>query len=75
MIPASYLAANLADVLIPIGGGRVGTERKSAIAAIYEIGFSWRQLTSAFANQYPILLVHMFFSFQDLSRFQSKFLP
>ena len=66
LTPARYLAANLADVLISIRGRRVGAKRKSTKATIYKIGFGWRQLTSAFANQYPILLVHMFSPFMIL---------
>jgi hypothetical protein len=54
------LAANLADVLIPIRRRRAGAEGQSSKATINQVGFGGCQLASTPANQYSVLVIHFF---------------
>jgi hypothetical protein len=54
------LAANLTDVLISIRRRTGGAEGKSTKSPINEVGFRGCQLASASANQYSVLIVHVF---------------
>jgi hypothetical protein len=62
------LAANFTNVLIPIRRRRVGAKRQSPKASIDEVGFRGRQLASTPANQYSVLVIHVFL----LSLFQVR---
>ena len=54
------LTAHLADVLISIRRRRIGAARKSNKASVDHLGFRGRQLASAPANQYSVLVFHVF---------------
>jgi hypothetical protein len=54
------LTAHLADMLISIRRRRVGAEREGNKASIDEGGFGRCQFPSPPANQYSVLIVHIF---------------
>jgi hypothetical protein len=54
------LAANLTDVLISIRRRRGGAEGQSTKSSIDQVGFCRSQLASTPANQYSVLIVHVF---------------
>jgi hypothetical protein len=54
------LTAELANVLISIRMRSVGAEGESSKSSIDDFGFCGRQFASTPANQYPVLVVHIF---------------
>jgi hypothetical protein len=54
------LAADFTNVLISIRRGRGGAKRQSPKASIDEVGFRGRQLASTLADQYSVLVIHVF---------------
>jgi hypothetical protein len=59
------LTAELANVLISIRMRSVGAEGESSKSSINDFGFCGCQFASTPANQYPVLVVHIF-SFHQL---------
>ena|SRR6476646_7584055 len=54
------LAAELANVLISIRRRSIGAEGESSKSSIDDFGFCWCQFASTPANQYSVLVIHVF---------------
>ena len=62
------LTADFTNVLISIRRGTAAAQGKCSKASIDEVSFRGRQLTSAPADQYSFIVIHVWFSFHHWVR-------